>query len=179
MRGALLALFLLLAMAACGAPTRQAEAVLTGEEVADANWTMARQQSEPRIQQALVSLQCVPFARETSGVRLQGDAWRWWERAMGRYERSHRPEVGAVLVMSRTPRLRSGHLAVVTKVVNDREILVRHANWLNEGQIHEDMPVRDVSLDNDWSVVNVWYLPAESYGLRNYAVSGFILPHRT
>ena len=42
-------------------------------------------------------LQCVPFARENSGVELVGNAHTWWNSAAGVYERGARPEVGSVL----------------------------------------------------------------------------------
>jgi len=80
------------------------------------------------------------------------------------------------MVFSKTGRNRYGHLAVVTEIVNDREIIARHANWLNKGQIHLDTPIRDVSRNNDWSAVRVWYTPGNVLGRRNYPVSGFILP---
>ena len=34
--------------------------------------------------------------------------------------------------------------------------------------------MRDVSKNNDWSVVRVWYTPGQVLGKRSYAVSGFI-----
>ena len=43
-------------------------------------------------------------------------------------------------------------------VVSDREIVIDHANWLNDGKVYLDQPVLDVSEDNDWSAVpKVWY----------------------
>jgi surface antigen len=68
-----------------------------------------------------------------------------------------------------------GHLAVVRRVLNDREIVVDHANWLNGGEISIDNPIMDVSDDNDWSEVRVWYTPDRHYGGRIYEVQGFIL----
>jgi surface antigen len=111
-----------------------------------------------------------------SGVPIHGDAWTWWDKAKGQYQRSGRPAVGAILVVSRSSRNRYGHLAVVTRIVNEREIIVSHANWLNKGQIHLDTPVRDVSRRNDWSSVRFWYTPGNVLGKSTYPVSGFILP---
>ena len=68
-----------------------------------------------------------------------------------------------------------GHVAVVRRVLSDREIVVDHANWLNGGEIGLDNPVMDVSDDNDWSKVRVWYEPGSHYGGRVYDVRGFIL----
>jgi len=127
---------------------------------------------------AQAPMQCVPYARSLSGIGLRGDAWTWWDRAAGHYERGRAPRVGAVLVFSKTSRLRRGHLAVVTHIVNSREILVEQANWLNGGQIHLNTPVRDVSPNNDWSLVRTWYTPGRSYGVRRYPTSGFIYPQR-
>lgn len=130
----------------------------------------------PRIAKGSPGLQCVPYARAQSGIPIHGDAWTWWHKARGRYERSDRPTVGSILVVSRTSKNRYGHLAVVTRIVNDREIIVNHANWLNKGRIHLDTPVRDVSPGNDWSAVRFWYTPANVLGKSTYPVSGFIHP---
>ena len=81
-------------------------------------------------------------------------------------------------MLRRTNRLSAGHLATVTEIISDREIVVRHANWLTRGQIHLDTPVVYVSPDNDWSAVRVWYTPGHSYGASKYAVRGFIYPER-
>lgn len=122
-------------------------------------------------------LQCVPYARELSGIQLRGNAWTWWTKANGLYEKGAVPQPGAVLVFSKTRRLRLGHLAVVAEVRNSREIVVHQANWLNGGRIHRYTPVRDVSENNDWSEVRVWYTPGRVYGSRSYAAYGFIYPN--
>ena len=121
-------------------------------------------------------LQCVPFARQASGIQIRGDAWTWWRSAEGRYARGRTPEVGAVLVMKKTRRLRRGHLAVVKEVVDSRTILVDQANWLNRGRLHLNTAVRDVSRQNDWSAVRVWYTPGGRYGTGTYAAHGFVYP---
>jgi hypothetical protein len=131
---------------------------------------------EPRIVKASARLQCVPFARQASGIAIRGNASTWWRAADGRYRRGGRPRVGAVMALKKTRRLRLGHLAVVTAVLNEREILVDQANWLNRGRIHLNTPVRDVSANNDWSVVRVWYTPGRQFGKRRYPVQGFIYP---
>ena len=123
-------------------------------------------------------LQCVPFARETTGLAIRGNAWTWWDAAEGRYRRSGKPAVGSVLVWTRTGRLRLGHLAVVTALLDNRTVLVDHANWLNRGRIHRNTPVVDVSPRNDWSAVRVWYTPGNTLGTRSYATRGFIYPER-
>lgn len=130
----------------------------------------------PRIVSGSKRLQCVPYARWRSKVAIRGDAWTWWDNARGRYRRGAQPAVGAVLVLKRKGRGGRGHLAVVTRVLNDREIVVDHANWLNRGRIHKDTAVRDVSAANDWSAVKVWYTPGRQYGRTTYYPNGFIYP---
>lgn len=124
-------------------------------------------------------LQCVPYARSISSVSIRGDAWTWWRSAAGRYGRDSGPVVGSILVLKRTNHLRYGHVAVVSRVLNSREILVNHANWLNRGRIHKDLTVRDVSANNDWSLVRVWYTPGNILGKRRYPAYGFIHPRQT
>ena len=133
----------------------------------------------PRIVKGSPGLQCVPYTRVQSGIPIRGDAWTWWSQAKGKYRRSGRPAVGSVLVIGKTRKNKYGHLAVVTRIVNDREIIVNHANWLNKGRIHLDTPVRDVSSRNDWSAVKFWYTPGNVLGKSTYPVSGFIFPKRT
>lgn len=129
----------------------------------------------PKVLFAAQPLQCVPYARWKSGIQIQGDAWNWWEQASGRFGRSSEPEEGAVLVLKGYADNGRGHVAVVRKIISSREIVVDHANWLNGGEINLDTPVMDVSDDNDWSRVRVWYTPDSHYGGRVYDVQGFIL----
>ncbi len=131
----------------------------------------------PRIVSAKRRLECVTYARGLSGIDLRGDAWTWWQAAAGRYARGGSPRVGAVIVLKRKGKS-LGHLAVVTRIVNSREVIARHANWLNNGQIHLDTPIRDVSSANDWSVVRVWYTPGNVLGQSSYRVYGFVYPRR-
>lgn len=129
----------------------------------------------PKVVRAQQPLQCVPYARWKSGVTIWGDAWHWWDKADGRFGRSSEPESGSVLVLKGFADNGRGHVAVVRKIINSREIVVDHANWLNGGEINLDSPVMDVSDDNDWSKVRVWYTPGDHYGGRIYDVQGFIL----
>ncbi len=121
-------------------------------------------------------LQCVPYVRQISKVSIRGNASTWWSSAKGRYGRGGKPKVGSVLVLKRTWRNRYGHIAVVTRILSSREIIIDHANWLNRGRIHLGTPVRDVSANNDWSAVRVWYTPEKKYGVRSYPAHGFIYP---
>ncbi len=127
----------------------------------------------PRLLDSGRHLECVPYARRQAGIQIRGDAGTWWSKAQGRYARGLRPRVGSVLAIKAQGRSR-GHLAVVTKILNDREILADHANWLNKGRIHKNTPIIDVSPQGDWSRVRVWYTPGQVYGKRRYAAHGFI-----
>lgn len=151
-------MLLLLGLAACGT-SRQT----------DAPGVARPQVAEP--------VSCVPYARERSGIRLSGDAWSWWDGASGRYARSRTPRPGSVLVIDRTPGMRDGHVAVVSRMVSNREILVDHANWASgagRGRITTEQRVVDVSARNDWSLVRVWYPRIEALGGTAFPVRGFV-----
>lgn len=116
---------------------------------------------------------CVPFARTLSGVALRGNAKTWWSAAKGLYRRGAEPSVGAVMVFSGSKKMPMGHVAVVSQVVDDREILIDHANW-KRNRISLGMRVVDVSDAGDWSAVRVEGDPGV-LGRVN-PVSGFIYP---
>ncbi len=120
-------------------------------------------------------LQCVPYARQRSGVEIYGDAYTWWDQAHGRFARVSQPQPGAVLAMWGYRTTTRGHVAYVTAVLDERMILVDHANWLNSGEISVNVPVIDVSPGNDWSQVRIWHIPGSHWGGRVYNVQGFIL----
>ena len=119
-------------------------------------------------------VQCVPYARAHSSIKIYGDAFTWWDQAAGRYERGSLPGRGAVMVLNNYAGPERGHLAVVRRVVGAREIRVDHANWLEDASIYVNNPVEDVSRDNDWSVVRVFNLKTGGWGSRLYPVQGFI-----
>jgi hypothetical protein len=121
-------------------------------------------------------LQCVPYAREQAHVSIYGDAYTWWEKAAGRYVRSDQPSRGAVMVLFNYAGPNRAHLAVVREVVGDRELRIDHANWLDDGAVYVNDPVRDVSAANDWSQVRVFNIRTRAWGTRVYAVQGFIGP---
>jgi hypothetical protein len=123
------------------------------------------------------AVECVPFARALTGVSLSGAAAEWWQQAEGRYPRMQAPEVGSVLVFRRSDRLPSGHVAVVSRVLSRRQIMVTQANWVHH-RITEDQPVIDVSAKRDWSMVRVWWPPARQMGVADYPAFGFIRPDR-
>jgi surface antigen len=122
--------------------------------------------------------QCVPFAREASGIQIYGDAWTWWGQAEGKYDRGHAPRIGSVIVFAKTGRLPMGHVAVVSRIVERRVLMLTHANWSRQngvrGHAEQDVTLYDVSPDNDWSEVKVWYRDVEGLGGGIYPVKGFI-----
>lgn len=165
MRGQVLAGLIVALM--CAAPATAKTAVGEGAEL-----------SGTRSEQFLPYLQCVPYAREVSGVQLYGDAWTWWGQAEGRYERGFRPRVGAVMAFRPHGNMRLGHVAAVSRVIDSRNILIRHANWSpingRRGQIEDNVRAVDVSENNDWSEVRVWFEPIGDLGGTRWPVSGFI-----
>lgn len=118
--------------------------------------------------------QCAPYAREISGIEIHGNANTWWGQAAGRYERGNTPKVGAVLSFQSTRRMRVGHVAMVSQIVSDREVLLTHANWSRRGGIERNVRAVDVSAAGDWSMVKVWYAPQGDLGTSSYPTNGFI-----
>lgn len=121
-------------------------------------------------------LQCVPYARIVSGVDIRGDALSWWDQAESRYTRGSKPKKGAVLAFRPNGPMALGHVAVVSKVLDDRRVLIRHANWSVPGSIEEDVLTVDVSDAGDWSQVRVWFSPYGQMGARTNPTYGFIYP---
>jgi surface antigen len=121
-------------------------------------------------------LSCVPFARADSGITVAGNAWEWWQNAAGVYSRGSVPEPGSVLTFRANGRMRLGHVAVVSNVVNAREIEIDHANWWGPGMhggVARNVPVVDVSEANDWSAVRVGLGQSGEFG-SVYPTYGFI-----
>ncbi|MDB5415977.1 MAG: amidase [Rubritepida sp.] len=123
-------------------------------------------------------ISCVPYARSVTGMEISGNGGDWWYNAAGRYARGQRPRVGSVLAFASSGGMRSGHVAVVSRVLQPRLIEIDHSNWggpgIRRGQIMHNVQVMDVSSDNSWSRVRVqvgW--TAENFG-REYPTQGFI-----
>lgn len=123
-------------------------------------------------------LQCVPYARRVSGIPIYGDAHTWWKQAEGRFARGTRPKVGAVMSFRPHGNMKLGHVAAVSRIVDSRTVLLRHSNWSpingRRGQIEDDVRAIDVSEDNDWSKVRVWYAPIQDLGGTHWPLNGFI-----
>jgi len=122
-------------------------------------------------------LQCVPFARNASGIALSGNAWQWWDNAAGIYARGPAPEDGAILSFRSNGSMRMGHVAVVSRVVNARQIEIDHANWAGpggrKGSVTRGAMVVDVSENNDWTAVRVALGRSGDFG-SIYPTNGFI-----
>jgi hypothetical protein len=122
-------------------------------------------------------MSCVPFARARSGINVQGDAHLWWNAAAAAgYHGSSRPEPGGVIVIRIGQSGERGHVAFVKRVSASREIYVDHANWHGRNEVAVDVPIIDVSPNNDWSQVRVFWVDSGQMGARTYSVEGFIGP---
>lgn len=123
-------------------------------------------------------LQCVPYARMVSGIEVYGNGGQWWNRAAGLYSRGQRPEPGSVMAFRTSGRMPLGHVAVVSRVVGARHVLIEHANWAppgaRKGQITRDVSVVDVSPANDWTAVRVQVGSDPGAFGSVYATYGFI-----
>ncbi|WPB83400.1 CHAP domain-containing protein [Sediminicoccus rosea] len=143
--------------------------------------TQANRQARPRQTRAGNyggGLTCVPYARSVTGMDISGNGRDWWHNAAGRYARGQRPQVGSVLAWPGSGGMSSGHVAVVSRVINARLIEIDHANWggpgIRRGTVMRNVQVMDVSSDNSWTRVRVqvgW--SNENFG-REYPTYGFI-----
>jgi surface antigen len=114
--------------------------------------------SGKRVATRSYGISCVPYARQVSGIMVAGNAWQWWDNASGLYARGDQPERGSVLNFRPNGRMHLGHVAVVSRVVNAREVIVDHANWPSGGRsgtVSHDVAIVDVSEANNWSAVRV------------------------
>jgi surface antigen len=121
-------------------------------------------------------ISCVPYARAVSGIRISGNAWLWWYHAAGVYARGDQPEVGSILNFRSNGRMPLGHVAVVDRIVNPREIIIEQANWPIDGvggRIARNIVVVDVSEANNWSAVRVELGHGTKFG-SVYPTYGFI-----
>jgi len=125
-------------------------------------------------------LNCVQFVKKVSPVALHGDAYEWWDAADGLYGRGKRPAPGSVMVFAKTHHMPHGHVAVVQRQLDDRTVLVDHANWSrfagHAGHVERSVRVVDVSDHNDWSAVRVWYHSLSDVGQTVYNLRGFVYP---
>ncbi len=118
--------------------------------------------------------QCVTFARAISAIDIRGNAKTWWAQAAGRYLREKLPSAGSVMAFKPSGAMPQGHVAVVRKVVSEREVLLDHANWSRPGKVERSVRAVDVSPNGDWSAVRVFYSGAGGLGTRVNSLYGFI-----
>ena len=126
---------------------------------------------------------CVQFVKKISPVALHGNAYEWWDAAAGSYGRGSQPKPGAVMVFSKSRHLPYGHVAVVQHQIDQRTLLIDHANWSRfggrKGHVERSVRVVDVSERNDWSRVRVWYHSLSDVGSTVYDLRGFVYPTAT
>ncbi len=124
--------------------------------------------------------ECVPIARALSGIQIFGNAHTWWGQAEGRYNRGSAPKRGSVLAFKPHGSMRLGHVAAVSRVLDERTVLLTHSNWSlingRRGQIERNVKAIDVSPGNDWSQVKVWFTPLMDLGTTAWPTHGFIYP---
>jgi hypothetical protein len=127
---------------------------------------------------SFAAISCVPYARLATGMSISGDGRMWWHNAAGVYARGQRPEPGSVLAFPGSGAMSRGHVAVVERIVDAREIHIHHANWggpgLRRGQVMRGVRVIDVSDNNDWTAVRVQVGHDRSNFGRTYRTYGFI-----
>ena len=75
----------------------------------------------PVIVKPVRRIYCAEYARIASGIAIFGDARTWWEKARNNYAQTDSPSPGAVMVFNTRKQMRSGHVAVVKRVVSERE----------------------------------------------------------
>lgn len=134
--------------------------------------------SKSTVAQRSYGISCVPYARSVTGMGIKGNAKDWWNNASGTYARGQLPESGAVMSFQGTRSMSLGHVAVVTRVLDNRTVEIDHANWrgpgASKGGVFKNIPVVDVSANNDWSRVRVGLGHSGDYGNTVYPTNGFI-----
>lgn len=95
--------------------------------------------------QGASAMECVEYCQRNGFSNVSGNAYQWWDNAAAKgYKRGQKPYVGAVLVWKKES-LPYGHVAVVSELLDSRNIKVNHANWPEDGQIRLGVLVTDTS----------------------------------
>jgi hypothetical protein len=125
---------------------------------------------------------------ETGVTNIEGAAYLWSALAKkSLYGIEKAPRIGSILVINKTKvldaenvaigELPTGHLSIVTKLVDARNITVKHANLSTalkfDGKILTTFKIQDVSVKNDWSLVKLQY-GTSGWTEANYPTLGFI-----
>lgn len=156
-------------------PPRREQAQAAGQAPARVAAAPAHRAAAPPASPAVPSGrgQCVAYVHAHSAFRIQANAHLWWARAAGIHARGSVPEAGSVLSFRSVRGMPLGHVALVSRVVDEREIEIDHNNWLGVGPVR-GASVIDVSPRNDWTAVRVANRAgAKVYG-RVYPTDGFI-----
>ncbi len=120
---------------------------------------------------------CVTHVRNMTGITtVRGDAWAWWDNSAEQFARGPIPAPGSIMVWRRAGNLPRGHVGVVREIVDSRTVLIDHS-W-DSNALRRNQRIEDVSADNDWSRVSVWYEPTQTMG-GEYALYGFVYPPGT
>ncbi len=118
---------------------------------------------------------CANYAKDNGWANFGGLvlARNWYGAAAGKgYVTGQVPRKGAAMIFEAWPTNSAGHVAIVESVVSSSEILVNHANWI-ENVVELRVSVKDVSASKNWSKVSV---KGSNTG---YPVLGFIYPRGT
>lgn len=134
------------------------------------------------------AIECVDYIKSNypayASMAGSGKAENWWSKAASlpdKFNRTNTPTAGAVLVFPHWSSNSAGHVAYVTKVLSNNEILINHANWNPvtgkvDGGIYTNISVKDAS-NGKWTAVKMQYGAKNGvYGNTSYAVFGFISP---
>ncbi|MEI8104002.1 MAG: CHAP domain-containing protein [Candidatus Moraniibacteriota bacterium] len=98
-----------------------------------------------------IAISCADYCKQNgwSDFSGLGYAMNWWGAASGLgHARGHVPRVGAVLVWNNWSGNDAGHVALVTSIVSNDEVLVNHANWAPsgsaDGNVYTGVHVKDL-----------------------------------
>ncbi len=124
-------------------------------------------------------LQCVPYAREMSGIadlRRRAYVVGPGGRAVPARPHAAGRRSDGVSAASQDEAGPCGRRRPESSIA--RTVLLNHSNWSpingRRGQIERNVKAIDVSPDNDWSSVRVWYHPLQAFGKTRWPVHGFI-----
>lgn len=123
------------------------------------------------------SVQCAPYAREHSAVNLRGAAASWWGEAQGQYNRTSSPCGGCAGVS--IYRQAAIGPCFCGQTGAKFPPCAGGSRKLGAGEVTHRAPVVDVSPNNNWTRVRVWWSPIHAMGKTVYPVYGFIEPTGT
>jgi len=129
-----------------------------------------------------VSCECVAFVADNGwGSLANNDAKDWWAAAQvnNEYQSGSLPRVGAVMVIDAwgdSGASKYGHVAIVKEIIDDKTILIDHANFDSADTVSLDRMVYDVSASpSHWQNIKIQWNDYNPGGT-TYPVLGFIYP---